>query len=244
MADTTIWISGAAYGIGAGLARHCPHPDARIINLDREAADNLETVRFDLTKPETWDDVSRHFEAELGKFKGKRALFLLVGHAHIAFGLASRVDIDAYRQALIANGVGPLMLGLSFLRALPREVEGGLMIMSSGAAHFRLEGQSAYCAAKAGIEHWVRVISKELRDEGRKHWVVAVRPGLVDTPTSRAASQADPALLPRVARMRENLATIGVDIDTAAKRIWAALPPAPKTAIISFDEDPAGAVVR
>lgn len=244
MSDTTVWISGAAYGIGAGLAQHCPYEDARIINLDRVEADDLQTIHFDLTDPTSWNNIATHFDTELANFAGERAIFLLVGHANVGGGLALRVNAQDYQQQLIASGVAPLVLGRAFLRALPEHVEGGLMIMSSGAARYRIAGQSAYGAAKAGIEQWVRVMREELRLEGRNHWIVAVRPGLVDTPSARKTATMDPQLYPRVETMRNNLANMAVDIDTAAKRIWAVLPPGPDHAVISFDEDPAGKGVR
>ena len=57
--------------------------------------------------------------------------------------------------------------------------------MSSAAARHPYEGNASYCAAKAGVEMWVRVVRRELKRRGRKTWVVAVRPGFVDTPTTR-----------------------------------------------------------
>jgi hypothetical protein len=35
-----------------------------------------------------------------------------------------------------------------------------------------------------------------------------------------------------------------IDIDTAARRIWNALPPDPRTAVIAYEAAPAGAAAR
>lgn len=196
---TVVWISGASFGIGAGLARKVPWPDARIINLDIKPSPLYETVTFDLTQPDTWDAVRLHLEAEFATFRKQgvtRAIFMVVGHVDLGSGLAAKIAAQDYRTALIANAVGPLALANDFLRCVAAheaagndKIETGLMLMSSGAAHAKLVGQSAYGAAKAGIEHWVRVMDRELDETGRKTWVVAVRPGLVGH-TSRARRHA------------------------------------------------------
>ena len=236
-ADTIVWISGANFGIGAGLARHVPWPGARIINLDLKPSPLYETVLFDLARPETWDTVRGHFESELATFRGKRAIFMVVGHANLAQGLAAKIDTHEYRSALIANGVAPLALANDFLRAVKPGYESGVMLMSSGAAHAQLVGQSAYGASKAGIEHWVRVMRRELAETGRDSWVVAVRPGAVITPPVAAVAALDDKDYPGASRVRASLAT-RVDIDEAGRRIWAALPPAKGISVISFGGHP------
>ena len=236
--DTLLWISGASYGIGAGLARLNPYPGARIINLDLQPSPRYETVTFDLTRPDTWDAPRKSFEKELAGYKGKRAILLVVGHVGIANGLAAKISAEEYHTALIANGAGPLAMASDFLRLVQPGYEAGVMVMSSGAAHAALVGQSAYGAAKAGIEHWARVMRRELAETGRDAWVVAVRPGLVDTPAARSTAVLDPSIYPRAARMADNLKRFGVSEDEAAARIWKALPPRQGEALISFDDVP------
>lgn len=240
MTATIVWISGASAGIGAGLARHQPHAGARVIHLGHEPAEGLEHVPFDLTQPATWSAAAEHLATTLQGFAG-RAILLQNAFAPLGSGLIGRVDRAEYAAAMTANFAAPLLLGEAFLRALHPGVQAGLMMMSSGAAAHALPGQSAYGATKAGIEQWVRVARAEFRQRPDT-WIVAVRPGLVHTPSAVAQSQADPAIYPRAAQMAENLRTFGVDIDTAAQRIWAALPPAdPRQAVISFDPAPQGA---
>ena len=59
MSDTVVWISGATDGIGLGLARTVPYPNARVINLSRRQHPDFETVQFDLTQPETYAAVQQ-----------------------------------------------------------------------------------------------------------------------------------------------------------------------------------------
>ena len=234
MTDTILWISGASAGLGSGLARYQPWPGARVINLDRADAPGIETIRFDLEKPDTWERVAAHFAQTLAGFRG-RAVFLQNAFAQLGMGVIGRLDRAAYGRGLVANFAAPIMLGEAFLRALPEDVaEGGLMMMSSGAGARPLVGQSGYGATKAGIEFWVRVAREEFRPR-RNTWIVAVRPGLVKTATALSQLNADPKLYPRVGALAGVFDRIGVDIDTGAQRIWSRLPPKPEEEVIAFD---------
>ena len=62
--DTIVWISGATEGIGKGLADNVPWPDARVINLSRRQHPELETVTFDLARPERSGADKAHLTAK------------------------------------------------------------------------------------------------------------------------------------------------------------------------------------
>ncbi len=234
MGDTIVWISGATGGIGASLLRHVPYPNARIINLDIRDAAGCENVRFDLTDPASWDAVAAHFADELARFKGRRAVFLQNAFVQAGMGVIGKIDRDGYRTSLTANFVAPLMLGEAFLRAATPGYELGLMMMSSGSALGRI-GQSAYGAAKAGIEKWVEVARQEFSTRPDT-WIVAVRPGLVRTATALRGADLPAEIYPRAGVLKEKFATHGVEADLAGARIWKALPPKPGRPLISFDD--------
>jgi NAD(P)-dependent dehydrogenase (short-subunit alcohol dehydrogenase family) len=233
MSDTIVWISGATGGIGSALRRHVPYPGARIINIDRVDAEGCENVRFDLLDPDSWERVAAHFADELGRFRGRRAVFLQQAFVQTGMGIIGKVPREGYRTSLIANYVAPVMLAEAFLRASKPGYELGLMLMSSGSARGQV-GQSAYGSAKRGLELWVDVARQEFKDRPDT-WIVAVRPGSVRTATAMSSMNWDPQLYPRVHAMREHFATHGVEPDLAGLRIWKALPPRPDRALISFD---------
>jgi benzil reductase ((S)-benzoin forming) len=237
MTDSIVWISGATQGLGLGLARTVPHAGARVINLSRRVHPECETVQFDLTRPETYDAVARSFERELQGFRGRRAIFI-----HNAYydsrGFIGEGDAAEQARALQANAVAPLVLGDLFLRAVREGYESGLVLISSAAARHPFMGNAGYCAAKAGIEMWTRVVRRELRLRGRSTWVVAVRPGFVDTPATRRIAQADPndyPIAPQMARQFANRQGV-LSPDDAARDIWAALPPADDQSVLLFGE--------
>jgi NAD(P)-dependent dehydrogenase (short-subunit alcohol dehydrogenase family) len=238
MTDTLLWITGATEGIGLGLARNQPFGDARIINLSRRPHPDYESVHLDLTDPATWPGVQSHIEDELRRFSGRRVLFVQNGYYSQGVGLLAKVAADRYQNSVIANLAAPLVLARTFLAACPPDIDAGLVLLSSGAAVAPLEGLASYCASKVALEHWAEVAVRERESAGgRGPWVVAVRPGGVDTAPVRALADWDPALYPRARQIRDNIVN-RLDIDSAAKRIWAELPPPPGVAVISFAKPP------
>jgi benzil reductase ((S)-benzoin forming) len=236
--DTLIWISGATDGIGWGLARTVPYDNARVINLSRRQHPDLETIRFDLSQPETWDAVEESFKKELANFQGKRVIFI-----HNAFFRASPRFIGEgepvnYREEIIGNGMAPQVLGDMFLRHVQPHYESGLVLMSSAAARSPFEGHAVYCAAKSGVEMWVRVVRRELKRRGKKTWVVAIRPGFVDTPTTRAEALVPVENYPIAQQMAKQLQSReGVMTpEEAGVGIWAMLPPKEDTSVLMQGE--------
>ncbi len=235
--ETIVWISGATEGIGLGLARNVPYPNARIINLSRRQHPDYESVRFDLTDPSTWDVVCNHFADELQSFKGKRAIFVHNAYLGATQGFVGEVDPHIYRKAVMANVAAPLVLGEAFVRACRPDYEAGLVLMTSAAARVPWEGDAVYCAAKAAAEQWVRAVRMERKRRAAGPWVVAIRPGFVDTPAVHASIKTDPEQWPLGPFVKRDLeAGKAFDIDTCAHNIWGALPPGPERSVLWFGE--------
>lgn len=237
-ASTLVWISGATDGLGAGLARTVPYTDARVINLSRRVHPDFETTQFDLTRPETYAAVQDSFARELAIFRGERAIFIHNAYYPIVPGFVSESDPAECAKAIQANAAAPLILGDMFLRAVQPHYESGLVLLSSAAARHPFEGQAAYCAAKAGVEMWVRVVRRELKRRGRNTWVVAVRPGFVDTPTTRMNAE-QPAhsypVGPQIERQLETRQGV-LTPDQAGRDIWAGLAKARDQSLLLFGE--------
>jgi NAD(P)-dependent dehydrogenase (short-subunit alcohol dehydrogenase family) len=134
-----------------------------------------------------------------------------------------------------------LVLADAFVRAVPRDCESGLVLLSSAAARIPFEGRAVYAAAKAGVEQFVRVVQRERDRRGRGPWVVAVRPGFVDTPSVRLEAATDTSTYPIADAIRAGLEAGEADSpDEAARRIWAALPPPPGQTVLLFGAVPSG----
>ncbi|HVV30741.1 MAG TPA: SDR family NAD(P)-dependent oxidoreductase [Mycobacteriales bacterium] len=247
MSGTLVWISGATAGVGAGLAHECPYPGARLVNLSRSEAAGMENVRLDLGDESTWQTVAQHFDAELSAFDGDRVIFV-----HNAFHAGTPSFVGEGHGADHAvehrsNFTASLVLGEAFVEAVARHrphITSGLVMLSSASARIPFEGRSSYCAAKAGIEQWVRVVRRERKARGTGPWVVAVRPGFVDTPGLRADARADARdypIGPAVARALASGDSL-LTPEQAARDIWAALPDGgPSESVLLFGSPPEGA---
>ena len=228
--DSLIWISGATEGIGLGLSRNHPYAGARVINLSRRAHPEIESFALNLAEPASWKAAGEHFRSLLAGFQGARAIFIQNAHLKGLTGFAGEVPADDYARDMTANMVAPIQLGTAFLRAVMESGftgEAGLVMMSSASARSPYEGQSIYCAGKASLEMWVRVVRRELAQRQRSHiWVTAVRPGFVDTGLTRHVAAMADHDYPVASRLRDQIGRGDglLDIDTAARQIWAALP--------------------
>ena len=227
--DTLVWISGATSGIGAALARTCPYEKAEIINLSRRPHADLASVVFDLTRPETWDAVSADFTARLAEFDGRRAIFI-----HNAFHYRRAFAGEGPREDRIRRGHGQCRgaprpgrrLSAGLASAVQAGVDVGLVQMSSAAARLAYPALAVYGAGKAAMEQWVRGARSEVALRGRGPWIIAVRPGFVDTPAARKDAALPVEQYPAAPALAESLATgEGVlDADAVAAEIWAGLP--------------------
>jgi short-subunit dehydrogenase len=242
-AKNVVWITGATSGIGQGLARGCPWPDTKIFSVSRRKHPDLETVPFELTDPATWDRLGTQVTDVLSTFDGDRALFIHnaifpLGHAFVGEG-----DPQTYRIEITANSVAPLVLGDMFLRAskpaVERGVDVGLVQMSSASARLPYAGMAIYCAAKASMEQWVRSVRAERAVVEQGPWVIAIRPGFVDTPSNRRAAElptdTHPAVGPIIEAVRTGEGMLSAD--ECAANIWGALADgAPEKPVLLFGE--------
>ncbi|MEU7815163.1 SDR family NAD(P)-dependent oxidoreductase [Pseudonocardia sp. NPDC049154] len=243
MTDTVVWITGGTRGLGAGLLETCPYPGARIINASRSPRPEVENVAFDLGDPATWAGLRRSFDEVLSTFTGSRALFVHNALFDGATGYAGEMDPDLYYRDVLGNSAAPLVLADWFLRAVRPGYESGIVLMSSAAARMPVEGHSVYGAAKAGVEQWVRVVRRERARRGTGPWVVAVRPGLVDSATTRREAEPDPETYPMAPHLKASFAAgEALPPQDAARDIWAALPPPADTSVLLFGAVPSSAL--
>jgi benzil reductase ((S)-benzoin forming) len=245
--DSLVWISGGTAGLGSGFINTVPYETARIVNLARREAPGVDNVHLDLADEKTWDATVRSFNDELSEFTGTRAIFV-----HNAFLAADPSFVgeglrgDRQRE-LFANFNAGIFLCDAFIEAVlthRANIESGVVVLSSAAARIPWEGQSAYCAVKAGFEQWVRVVRRERKMRGVGPWVTAVRPGFVDTPGARAAASFGADVYPigpSIAAAFERGEGV-LTPDEAARDIWKMLPDGgPRESVLLFGAPPEGA---
>lgn len=185
MTAKTVIITGASQGLGLAIARDAAHLGANVVlfarsaeKLTRAAQSIREAGGQALAVP---GDISQ--EADCHRLVDRTVAAFgqidsLVNNAAIIEPIAplAEASIDAWRQNLLTNVLGPMMLTQAALPYL-RQHRGRVINVSSGASTYAIHGWGAYCTAKGALNQFNRVLSLE----EEMITAVAVRPGVVDT---------------------------------------------------------------
>lgn len=130
---------------------------------------------------------------------GRFASATLINNAGVIPPIAplSDSDPDALAQALRVGLEAPMLLTGAFLGAtaewqVPRKV----LNISSGLGRRAMASQAAYCAAKAGMDHFTRCVA--LDEAARPHGarVCSLAPGVIDTDMQTQLRGADSKRFP------------------------------------------------
>jgi benzil reductase ((S)-benzoin forming) len=224
MPRTLVWISGASSGIGAALAATVPFEDAYVVDISRRGGTpGTEHLCADLADPACWSPVADDFVRRLSSFDGSRVIFVHNAGTLSPMGPAAHVDAAAYRRNVLLNSAAPQVLGQAFLQAVvPLRCEQHLVMLTSGAARTPYEGWTGYCAGKAAVDQWVRTAALEQQRRATPCRVIAVAPGVVDTPMQEEIREsADFPMAPRFRELNANGAL--TDPADAARGIWSML---------------------
>ena len=102
-----------------------------------------------------------------------------IGEVHHVGKLKDDGIVGAYNVNLVA----PTLLTNSFLSSYASNPAKQVIInISSGAGKNPIDGWSVYCATKAGLDMFTKVVAEELKLSDKKNvFVFAVAPGVVDT---------------------------------------------------------------
>jgi NAD(P)-dependent dehydrogenase (short-subunit alcohol dehydrogenase family) len=193
-------VTGASRGMGAYVARWFGKAGAAVALVAR-SGDQLKQVSLDVKRlggtplamvtdvadPRACARVVEQTVTEFGRIDA------LVNNAGIVEPLASVAiaDTEAWRYAIEVNLFGPFHMVRASILEL-RKQQGRVVNVSSGAATTPIRAASAYCAAKAGLNHFTRVLAAEEPSVV----CVAMRPGVVDTDMQAVIRRVGPAAMP------------------------------------------------
>ncbi len=208
----TALVTGGSRGLGAAIARHlaregwhtviCGRSEEDLDARVREAAEEgveLHRVRADVTDPASVDAL---FE-ELAE--SAPPLELCVNNAggnysHRLVGVREGDDpgdrelkphpVDTWERTVRLCLTGVFLVGRRAAEAMLRAGTPGVIVNISSAVSAGSYGQSAYSAAKAGVESLTRTWAVELGEYGIR--AVAVSPGVIDGAALRRRSAASP----------------------------------------------------
>lgn len=179
-------VTGAAQGIGEGIARHLAGAGARLALIDRQAgeiaaiADELDADGFaaDVTDEASVENTIAEAAYALGRIDG---LVNVAGVQHLGPLIdQSAADFDAHFNV---NLRGTWLVTRHAARHMTGAGAGSIVTISSNAARVPRVRQGAYCSSKAGISHLMRVFALELGPLGIR--VNTVAPGATETPMIR-----------------------------------------------------------
>jgi NADP-dependent 3-hydroxy acid dehydrogenase YdfG len=185
LAGRTALVTGASRGIGAAVARRLAAEGVRVALLARSAAALRDlaselgrgaiAIPGDLRRPDAPEVVAAAFrEAALDvpDIIVNNAGAFLIAPAH-------ETTVDAFRDTLEVNLVGPFGLVRRFLPGMRARGAGHVVTIGSIADRAIFPGNAAYAASKHGLRALHEVLRAELRGSGVRTTLVS--PGPVDT---------------------------------------------------------------
>ncbi len=199
-------LTGASRGMGLAIAEQLISPQHVLLCISRhtnptlaaqakKSKCQLEQQTLDLQNPlAAADDLAQWLSRASQQ---TYASATLINNAGVIPAIAplSASDPIELSSALRVGLEAPMLLTSAFLKAtqnwgIPRRV----LNISSGLGRRAMASQSAYCAAKAGMDHFTRCLALDeaLQDNGAK--VCSLAPGVIDTDMQvqlRSASASD-----------------------------------------------------
>ena len=207
MQNLTI-LTGASRGMGLAMAHELAQPGARLLCISRKRNPELQ-AQADAAGAalEQWSaDLAdaTAVAAQLAEWlqacdPQRLASATLINNAGAISPLLPVRDSDpsALAQALRVGVEAPLQLCAAFLGAtrnwnVPRKV----LNISSGLGRRAMASSAAYCAAKAGMDHFSRCIALEETAVPNGAKVCSLAPGVIATDMQLQLRSADPAHFP------------------------------------------------
>ncbi|AVS81097.1 short-chain dehydrogenase [Paracidovorax avenae] len=232
-------LTGASRGMGLAMARQLLQGGHALVTLSRGTSSELEDVARHAGMPlAQWPQdladgaqAAARLRAWLESQPASRyASATLINNAGVVPRIAPLANSDPadLASALRIGLEAPMQLTAAFLAAtrgwgVPRKV----LNISSGLGRRPMASQSAYCAAKAGMDHFTRCLAlDEARQSGGAR-VCSLAPGVIDTDMQVHLRGADPGAFPDVQNFAQLKATgMLTSPDEAAARVlaWLARP--------------------
>ena len=244
-------LTGASRGMGLAMAQQLLEPGALVLCISRQRNAGLQA------QAEAAGAVLEQWSADLAegaRVAQRLGLWLgamdpkplagasLINNAGVISPLVALRDSDpaALAQALRVGLEAPMQLCTAFLDAtrdwpVPRKV----LNISSGLGRRAMASSAAYCAAKAGMDHFTRCLALEEAALPHGAKVCSLAPGVIATDMQVQLRSADPAHFPDLATFQGLHAGGQLSSpEDAARRVLAYLNSA------SFGQDAVGDVRR
>ena len=199
MTNKKVWfITGTSRGMGVDFARaaldasHAVVATGRNIDAVSKAvgqAEDLLVIKLDVTSP---DDAQAAVQAAVDRFG--RIDVLVNNAANFIAGYFEELTPEQIEQQLATGLIGPMNVTHAVLPVMREQRSGHIISISSGAGLMGFEFNSAYCAAKFGLEGWMEALQPEVAPFGINTTIV--NPGFFRTEllTQESTTYAEPSI--------------------------------------------------
>ncbi|MCJ7841729.1 (S)-benzoin forming benzil reductase [Lederbergia sp. NSJ-179] len=185
-------ITGASKGIGFALSKQLLQKNHRLIcvartkntgllQIAKERHCPLLYIEQDLAQTEKLPQLMEQiFAAVPEEFQS----ITLINNAGLIepIGKVENLSPEAIATNIAVNLTAPMVLTSLFIKRLEKfAVTKKIINLSSGAGRTPYSGWSSYCAGKAGLDHFTRVVSVEQANEKYGVKVISIAPGIIDT---------------------------------------------------------------
>lgn len=229
-------LTGASRGMGLAMAQQLLAAGHDLLCISRKTNDSLaEQAAAAGRRCEQWpQDLARAetAAARLQTWLEAQAsedleTVTLINNAGMIPRIAPLGEIAAadLAESLRVDLEAPMLLSSAFLAATGGwRTRRRLLNISSGLGRNAMASQAAYCAAKAGMDHFTRCVALEEAQKPDGARACSLAPGVIDTDMQVKLRTADPARFPDIAKF-VGMSEKGMltSPDEAARRILAYL---------------------
>ena len=199
MIDKKVWfLTGTSRGMGVDFAKAALVAGHAVVATGRNTdavskavgqAEDLLVVKLDVTSP-----VEAEAAVQTAVERFGRIDVLVNNAANFYAGYFEELTPAQIAQQLAAGLIGPMNVTRAVLPVMRKQRSGHILSISSGAGLMGFEFNSAYCAAKFGLEGWMEALHSEVAPFGIHTTIV--NPGFFRTKllTQESTNYAEPSI--------------------------------------------------
>lgn len=190
-------VTGASRGLGRAVAEQLTQQGWQVLGLSRQRVEGavFEQWAIDLADAPAAAERLEQWLLDAGTARHDETVLIHNAALLVPPGAAEAADTATLSAALRVGIEAPVLMSAAFLRAT-RGWPGvrKLLFVSSGLGRRAMAGAAAYCATKAGLDHFARALALDEALHGdRGARVVSLAPGVIDTDMQRQLRGSDPA---------------------------------------------------
>ena len=195
-------ITGGSRGLGASLVALLKEDGYAVKEISRTGR-TADSITVDLAQPDqVVKKLSPQFQ-ELAGLAWQEVLFINNAGLIFPVGIVSDKEVDEVMTNINVNYTSAILVMREFISAFQAMACPKTIVnISSGAAISNLYGWSLYCGAKAGIEHFVRGVAVEQKEQANPITTLNIGPGIIDTDMQADVRSASAEDFPGVDRFK------------------------------------------